>query len=169
MSDLVDRLREADCRARAAGIVPQMLVVQSMPFGALIDASTNRAFTPAIKDPNIAYSLCGAIKAASEAATEITRLRKEAARLEALLSKAADDLAESATKRFVESERHDATKSQNARLKEALAPFAGYLDTPAFDLDFHGNPLPDEQSMGWVYLKIRDFRRARAAYKVEPA
>jgi hypothetical protein len=31
-----------------------------------------------------------------------------------------------------------------------------------FDLDYNGNPLPDEQAVGWVYVTIGDFRRARA-------
>lgn len=46
--------------------------------------------------------------------------------------------------------------------KAVLEPFGKYLDTAAFDLDNHGEPLPDDQGMGWVYLTIGDFRRARA-------
>lgn len=48
-------------------------------------------------------------------------------------------------------------------LEEALWPFASYLDLAAFDLDNSGNPLPDDQGMGWTYLTVGDFRRARAA------
>jgi len=48
------------------------------------------------------------------------------------------------------------------RLREALRPFAAYLDTAAFDRDNNGKPLPDEMGMGWVYLTVGDFRRARA-------
>lgn len=48
-------------------------------------------------------------------------------------------------------------------LREALAPFAGYLNRAAFDLDDNGNPLPDEHGMGWIYLNVGHFRAARAA------
>ncbi len=55
------------------------------------------------------------------------------------------------------------TRPPESRLREALEPFAKYLDTAKFDVDYNGNPLPDEQGMGWVYLTIGDFRRARTA------
>jgi hypothetical protein len=48
-------------------------------------------------------------------------------------------------------------------LREALEPFAGYLDTAKHDLNSKGEPLSDEQGMGWVYLIVGDFRRARTA------
>ena len=50
-------------------------------------------------------------------------------------------------------------------LEEALKPFARHLDEMKFDLDNHGNELPDEQTVGWVYVTNGDFRRARAALK----
>jgi hypothetical protein len=45
---------------------PDSLVVQSMPFGALIENGTSKAFTPAISDPVIAYGIASAIKLAAE-------------------------------------------------------------------------------------------------------
>lgn len=47
--------------------------------------------------------------------------------------------------------------------REALEPFGRYLDANPFDLDNHGNPVPDDQGCGWVYLTAGQFRRARAA------
>lgn len=49
------------------------------------------------------------------------------------------------------------------RLRDALKPFGQYLDSASYEVDNNGNPLPDEQGMGWVYLTVGDFRRARAA------
>lgn len=43
------------------------LVVQSMPFGALIDNETGKSFTPSITDPDIAYGIASAIKLVSDA------------------------------------------------------------------------------------------------------
>lgn len=45
---------------------PDRLVVQSMPFGALVDNDTGRPFTPQITDPDIAYGIASAIKLAAE-------------------------------------------------------------------------------------------------------
>lgn len=53
-------------------------------------------------------------------------------------------------------------------LEAALEPFAKHIDEMKFDLDNNGNPLPDEQAVGWVYVTIGDFRRARAL-KLEKA
>lgn len=50
-------------------------------------------------------------------------------------------------------------------LEEALKPFATHLVEMKFDLDSHGNELPDEQTVGWVYVTNGDFRRARTALK----
>lgn len=52
-----------------------------------------------------------------------------------------------------------------ARAVEALGPFASYMNDGG-DLDAHGNPLPDENGVGWVYLTMGDFRRARAASNI---
>jgi hypothetical protein len=57
--------------------------------------------------------------------------------------------------------RSDAFEAKLADAVGLLEPFAKYLDTAAFDLDNHGAPLPDDQGMGWVYLTIGEFRRAR--------
>ena len=57
----------------------------------------------------------------------------------------------------------DAAEARIKELEKALEPFAEYLNGAAFDLDDKGNPLPDEQGMGWVYLNVGGFRRARAA------
>lgn len=63
----------------------------------------------------------------------------------------------------------DATADEIARLRKrvedleaGLRPFGQYLDTASYDLDNAGSPLPDEQGMGWVYLTVGDFRRARS-------
>ncbi len=47
-------------------------------------------------------------------------------------------------------------------LEEALKPFAEYMGDH-FDKDNHGNPLPDDLGVGWIYLTHADFRRARQA------
>ncbi len=47
-------------------------------------------------------------------------------------------------------------------LEEALKPFAAYMGDH-FDKDNHGNPLPDDLGVGWIYLTHADFRRARQA------
>lgn len=49
------------------------------------------------------------------------------------------------------------------RLREALKPFADYCDELNGFLDNHNQPLPDDSGPGWVYVKVGDFRRARAA------
>ena len=56
-------------------------------------------------------------------------------------------------------------EAENERLKEALKPFGEYLTDTPFDLDNHGNPLPDDTQPGWTYLTAGDFRRARNALK----
>lgn len=53
-------------------------------------------------------------------------------------------------------------QAEIARYREALTPFARYMDG-GIDLDNHGKPLPGDQGVGWVYLTHDDFRRARAA------
>ena len=88
------------------------------------------------------------------------------------------DRTEAAEKRLAEVEAQRAAKDEqywlvaeneaklqehSDRLESALRPFAEYLDTAKFDLDNNGNPLPDEQGMGWVYLTVGDFRRAKDA------
>ena len=59
----------------------------------------------------------------------------------------------------------DAKDAEIARLTEALKPFADHLDKMRFDRDNHGNPLPDSEGVGWVYLTNGDFRRAAAAIR----
>lgn len=51
------------------------------------------------------------------------------------------------------------------KLAGALGPFARHLDEMRFDLDHEGNELPDDQTVGWVYVTNGDFRRARSALK----
>ncbi|MDC9825636.1 hypothetical protein PRN20_18030 [Devosia sp. ZB163] len=63
--------------------------------------------------------------------------------------------------------RAQAAEAERYRLKEALRPFAEYMGDRG-DLDYHGNPLPDEQGVGWVYLTQADFRRAREALSLTP-
>lgn len=55
-----------------------------------------------------------------------------------------------------------AARAEIERLKGALEPFARYFDG-GMDFDNAGEPLPDDQGVGWIYLKYADFRRARAA------
>lgn len=59
-------------------------------------------------------------------------------------------------------------EAENARLRERQAeadrviePFAEYLDD-GFDLDYEGRPLPDSNTLGWVYLTLGHLRAARA-------
>lgn len=54
------------------------------------------------------------------------------------------------------------------RLREALKPFADYCDELKGFLDNHNQPLPDDDGPGWVYVKVGDFRRARAALTPKP-
>jgi aconitase B len=49
------------------------------------------------------------------------------------------------------------------QMAEALRPFADYLDEVKIDLNSKGEPLPDDQGVGWIYLTVGDFRRAREA------
>ena len=59
----------------------------------------------------------------------------------------------------------DAAQSRIAELEAALVPFARYMQTDEGDMDQDnkGNPLPDDQGVGWIYLTHGDFRKARAA------
>lgn len=52
--------------------------------------------------------------------------------------------------------------SRITELETALRPFAAYMGDKG-DLDNLGQPLPDEQGVGWVYLTMGDFRRARSS------
>ena len=54
-------------------------------------------------------------------------------------------------------------KAQLAEARKALEPFSRHLDEMKFDLDNNGNPLPDDQAVGWVYVTNGDFRAARRA------
>lgn len=58
-----------------------------------------------------------------------------------------------------------AALDENERLREALRPFAEYMQTDEgrLDRDNHGNDLPDNDGVGWVYLTHGDFRAARTA------
>lgn len=47
-------------------------------------------------------------------------------------------------------------------LVEALKPFADYMQN-GMGLNHKGEPLPDNEGVGWVYLTVGDFRRAKAA------
>jgi len=61
-----------------------------------------------------------------------------------------------------ERRRNAALQAQITRLREALKPFAEYMNDGG-DLDDKECPLTDDQGPGWVYLTTADFRRARAA------
>lgn len=62
----------------------------------------------------------------------------------------------------------EALEAQLAAAEQALEPFAEYC-VDHFDKDFNGNPLPDEQKVGWVYLNYGHFRRARAVMGGKPS
>lgn len=57
---------------------------------------------------------------------------------------------------------HRRLAREAAKLVEAVKPFAEYI-ADGGDHDDKGEPLPDTQGVGWVYLTFGDFRRARAA------
>lgn len=61
-----------------------------------------------------------------------------------------------------EKAKREAAEAKLARAREALEPFARHIDEMKFDIDNRGNELPDDQAVGWVYVTIGDFRRARA-------
>jgi len=65
--------------------------------------------------------------------------------------------------------RLTALEAEIGRLQDALKPFATYLDTAKYDLDNLGRPLPDDLGMGWVYLTVGNFRRARSVLANEEA
>lgn len=58
-----------------------------------------------------------------------------------------------------------AARTEVRQLREALRPFAEYMQTDEgrLDLDYLGNEIPDDQGVGWVYLTHGDFRAALRA------
>ncbi|MGN7869595.1 hypothetical protein [Paracoccus sp. 22332] len=58
-----------------------------------------------------------------------------------------------------------ALRAREAEMRAALRPFAEYMHTNEgrMDCDYFGKPLPDDLTVGWIYLTHGDFRRARAA------
>lgn len=62
-------------------------------------------------------------------------------------------------------DRCHAQSKEIEALRAALEPFARHIDEMKFDLDNKGDPLPDDQAVGWVYVTNGDFRRARTALK----
>lgn len=65
---------------------------------------------------------------------------------------------------FMERAAHPAPQPTERKkvLEEALRPFAEYMGDN-LDKDNRGNPLRDNDGVGWVYLTHGDFRRARSA------
>lgn len=57
--------------------------------------------------------------------------------------------------------RAEAAEAKLAEAGKALEPFAKYIEG-GMELDNRGQPLPDDQNLGWVYLTYADFRRARS-------
>ncbi|MGB0903087.1 hypothetical protein [Halocynthiibacter sp.] len=57
--------------------------------------------------------------------------------------------------------REAVLSSEIERLREALKPFAEYME--GMGRDNKGKQLPDDQGVGWVYLTHGDFRNARLA------
>ena len=54
-----------------------------------------------------------------------------------------------------------------AELEAGLEPFARHIDEMRFDFDNKGNPRPDDETVGWVYVTNGDFRRARSLLSKE--
>lgn len=52
-------------------------------------------------------------------------------------------------------------------LEAGLRPFVDALEEMRFDRDHRGNPLPDSDTCGWIYVTLGDFRRARALLEPE--
>lgn len=109
-------------------------------------------------------SIDGAIFLRINAAMEIRALRLYVARLECKLAKVEvryEKLGDHSSKQALDivTLGHEV-----GRLREALQPFADYASQDGFDLDSNGNPLADDDGVGWVYLKIAHFRAARAAF-----
>jgi hypothetical protein len=48
-------------------------------------------------------------------------------------------------------------------LEAALRPFAEYASRDGFGLDNNGQEVPASEGVGWIYLTVGDFRRARQA------
>lgn len=72
---------------------------------------------------------------------------------------------------YLEHWQFEETRALSAEAKlaqavEALGPFASYHEDTEF-LDDKGQPLPDAQHAGYVYLTLGDFRRARSASRGE--
>lgn len=76
-------------------------------------------------------------------------------------------VAKAARATTAESERDELLREKD-RLEAALEPFAGYYGPHYPDTDNRGVPLPDEDGVGWIYLNVGDFRRARAALPSAP-
>ena len=112
----------------------------------------------------------------TEAADAITRLQAENAEMKEAIDSA--EIASGVTSdgslwrfwsqkaidlatRVSELKRENASlREQVEKAREALEPFAKYAVSDGFGLDSRGNPLPDGESPGWVYVTNGDFRRA---------
>lgn len=110
-----------------------------------------------------------------EAAAALSALSEENKRLRADLAKVIDpEYLAGAIERvgLADAEwqaRAVRAEAQVRELRAALEPFASYMDG-GHDLNHRGEPLPDDQGVGWVYLTVGDFRRARATLKsTEPS
>lgn len=72
-------------------------------------------------------------------------------------------------RKFEASDSHvSELQAENEKLRGALEPFANYYGPHYPDTDDKGTPLPDEDGVGWIYLTVGDFRRARALAKDHP-
>lgn len=61
-----------------------------------------------------------------------------------------------------ERDRATAAEARVRELEAGLKPFAKYASENGFGLNHKSEPLPGNDGVGWVYLRIDDFRRARA-------
>ena len=77
------------------------------------------------------------------------------------MNRAAKDNVEAADKITSLQAENASLREQVEKAREALEPFAKYAVSDGFGLDSRGNPLPDGESPGWVYVTNGDFRRAR--------
>ena len=159
MSDLVERLRELDKAGRAE-------------LG-------KHAWS--INDPELYADLCQGLR---EAASEVERLTRERDEAHGYASRFLTSfvaqhcnpvpgwaplhdligvLTQIDNASTVAREYRSNLTTLTARTREVLAPFAEYMSNGA-DLDNKGNPLSDNAGVGWVYLKIGDFRAANTLF-----
>jgi hypothetical protein len=113
-----------------------------------------------VSDQDTITSLRASLAAEREAREKAEREREqrlaEVRRLLAVQVAGHQATAKDATQNLIR-----ATKAESAlaEAKRLLKPFADYMEG-GMDRDNKGEPLPDGQGVGWVYLTHGDFRAA---------